>query len=413
MKSYLITYTSLALASGLLQAGPSQLVNEPFLAAIRAEAARAHPSAHAGKQKAIAAAQDVRTTRLWNDPMVGLGFMAADRMMRESDGDLSIGIEQVLPKPGLYAAELRKAEAMHRAELENSRTSTLSVGAEAARAAIELALADDSVALQQFQLTWLAAMVENARQMAADPMRSSADALRMETELAKETQTLNAARRSRDAFAQRLNLILGRSLDSPWPPLQLPTSPPPSPVAQAEIARIPFVNPKVRAMAEMVGAANAETRIADRERLPEVSVGVDTNLYSQGEFRSAFVGLKLTLPWFNEISNQAKVDAAKSRENAAGSEVEAMRREIAASVLTAATEAANAAAQARAYSGEIRDKARLAQQTIEAAWISSKAPLTDLLDSSRTLFGIQLEHHRQTAMQLAALEELRILVPNR
>jgi outer membrane protein TolC len=195
--------------------------------------------------------------------------------------------------------------------------------------------------------------------------------------------------------------------------MQLPTSPPPSPVAQAEIARIPFVNPKVRAMAEMVGAANAETRIADRERLPEVSVGVDTNIYSRGDFRSAFVGLKLTLPWFNDTSNQAKVDAAKSRENAAGSEVEAMRREIAASVLTAATEAANAAAQARAYSGEIHDKARMAQQTIEAAWISSKAPLTDLLDSSRTLFAIQLEHHRQTAIQLAALEELRILVPNR
>jgi hypothetical protein len=90
-----------------------------------------------------------------------------------------------------------------------------------------------------------------------------------------------------------------------------------------------------------------------------------------------------------------------------------MNREIATRVVTAATEAANAAAQARAYSGEINEKALQAKQAIEAAWISSKAPLTDLLDSSRTLFAIKLEQRRLTAMQLAALEELRTLVPSR
>ena len=121
----------------------------------------------------------------------------------------------------------------------------------------------------------------------------------------------------------------------------------------------------------------------------------------------------MSLPWFNDPSYQAKIDAAKSRELAAGRDVETMRREIAAMVLAAATEAANAAAQARAYSGEIHDKARQATQTIEAAWISSKAPLTDLLDSARMLFSIRLEQRRMIAMQLAALEELHTLVPNR
>jgi outer membrane protein, heavy metal efflux system len=93
--------------------------------------------------------------------------------------------------------------------------------------------------------------------------------------------------------------------------------------------------------------------------------------------------------------------------------VETMRREIAGMVMMAATEAANAAAQARAYSGEIHEKAVKATQTTEAAWISSKAPLTDLLDSARTLFAIRLEQRRMIAMQLAALEQLHTLVPNR
>jgi hypothetical protein len=121
----------------------------------------------------------------------------------------------------------------------------------------------------------------------------------------------------------------------------------------------------------------------------------------------------MSLPWFNDPSYQAKINAAKTRELAATQDVETMRREIAAMVLTAVTEAANAAAQARAYSGEIHENALTSSKSIEAAWISSKAPLTDLLDSARLLFSIRLEQRRMIAMQLAALEELQTLVPNR
>jgi outer membrane protein TolC len=414
MHSIFPILTGLAVAGSLLHAGETQLLNDGFLSRVRAEAARNHPSAVSGAHKAAAATQEARAVRLWNDPMVGLGFMAAEQMMRADDGDVMVGIEQALPKPGMFAAERRRMEAMGRAETENARTSSLAAGAEAARSAIELALADESITLQQAQITWLAAMTENARQMAADPMGSSTDALRMETELARESQMLDAARRSREGFARKLNVTLGRPLESPWPELKLPATPPPVPLAQAEIARIPHANPKVRAMREMAGAANAESRIADRERLPEIAVGIDTRLYSgTGDIRSTTFGVTMSLPWFNDPSYKAKIDAAKSREAAAGSDVETMRREIAAMVLTAATEAANAAAQARAFSGEIHEKAVKATQTTEAAWISSKAPLTDLLDSARALFAIRLEQRRMVAMQLAALEEIQTLVPDR
>jgi outer membrane protein TolC len=414
MNSYQHLLAGLAVAGSLLHAGESRLLNDGLLSGLRSEAARSHPSAVAGKYKAQAAAHEVRGVRLWNDPMIGVGFMGAKEMMRADDGDVMIGFEQALPKPGMFAAERAKMEAMHRAEIANSGNAALSAGAEAARAAIELALADESITLQQAQVDWMAAMVDNAKQMAADPMGSSTDALRMETELAKEQQMLDAARRSREGYARLLNITLGRPLDSPWPVLKLPASPPPVPVASAEVARIPHANPKVRSMKEMVSAANADARIADRERLPEVAVGVDTKLYSEtGDIRSTTLGVKLSLPWFNDPAYKAKIDAAKSRELAAASDVETMRREIAGMVTMAATEAANAAAQARAYSGEIHDKALKASQTTEAAWISSKAPLTDLLDSARTLYAIRLEQRRMIAMQLAALEQLHTLVPNR
>jgi len=414
MHSIHYLFAGLSVAGSLLHAAEPQLLNDGLLSKLRNEAARTHPSAIAGKHQAIAAAHDARAVRLWNDPMIGVGFMGAEEMMRMDDGDVMIGFEQALPKPGMFAAERAKMEAMQRAQIENSGGASLTAGAEAAKAAIELALADESITLQQAQIEWMSAMVENAKQMAADPMGNSTDALRMETELAKEKQMLDAARRSREGYARLLNITLGRPLESPWPVLKLPASPPPVPVATAEVARIPYSNPKVRSMKEMVSAANADTRIADRERLPEVAVGVDAQLYSDtGDIKSTTVGVKISLPWFNDSSYKAKIAAAKSRELAAASDVETMRREIASMVTMAATEAANAAAEARAYSGEIHEKALKATQTTEAAWISSKAPLSDLLDSARTLYSIRLEQRRMIAMQLAALEQLHTLVPNR
>ena len=145
-------------------------------------------------------------------------------------------------------------------EYARGLAAALTAGATAARDAIELALADESVALQQTQVKWLAAMAENARERAADPLGSGVDALRMETELAKEQQMLDSARRNRGAFAARLNLALGRPLDAPWPVLQLPAAPPPVPIALAEIARIAHANPKVRALREMAGAAGQDGR---------------------------------------------------------------------------------------------------------------------------------------------------------
>lgn len=403
----------LALAGGLLHAAQPQPLNDGLLSHLRLEASRRHPSVAAGKLRADAAAQDVRAVRLWDDPMVGLGLMAAQKSMRADLGDITVGVEQALPKPGMYDAKRRKAEALQRAELANSGAASLAAGLLAASDAIELALADESITLQQAQVTWLTAMAQNARQRAADPMGSGTDALRMDTELAKDTQMLEAARRNRDGLAQKLNLTLGRPLESAWPPLLLPATPPPVPLARAEIARIARANPRVRALTEMAAAASQETRIAERDRLPGVTLGIDANVYSGGDYRSTTLGVKMNLPWFNEPSYQAGIAAARSRQLAATIDVETLRREIAAEVLTNATEAANAAAEARAYSGEIFSKALLTSRSIEAAWISSKAPLTDLLDASRSLFAIRLAQRRFIAMQLAALEHLYALVPNR
>ncbi len=412
MKFSIHIITWLIVAGNLLHAQDARLLDQKLLSALRAEAAQSHPAAAAAKLRANAASQDVRAVRLWNDPMVGLSFMAAEGAKRRDDGDIIVGFEQTFPKPGLFAATREKAEASRRAEVETSRSSSLEVGALAAKNAIELALTDEAISLQASQLQWLRTMTENARQRAANPDSSSVEALRLESELARETQVFEAAKRTRASIAQKLNLSLGRSLESPWPALKLPASPPPVPVAASEIARISNANPKVRAMKETASAAKAETRITERERHPDVSVGVETATYSGGDFRSTTLGVKMTLPWLNDSSYTARTNAARIREKSAMADIETLRREIAGNVLSAVADAANAAAQASAYSGDVYARTLQATQTIEASWISSKSPLTDLLESQKMLFSIRLEQRRFIAMEQAALEELNLLVPH-
>lgn len=411
MKSIFSMLCGLGMATNLLVAEDAQLVDENFLVRLRAEASQHHPSAQSARLKASAAESDIRAIRLWDDPMVGLSLRAAERDMRRSDGDVRLSYEQPLPKPGIYSATQTKAESLSRAAGENSRMSLLRIAATAAKDVIELALMDESIILLDGQLQWLGKIAENAKQLSLNPNSNSIDSLRLESELARETQILAAARRSRESMAHRLNLRLGRPLETTWPALRLRTSPAPTPLANSEIARLSRVNPELRSLREMVTAASAEREIAQRSRAPQFSVGVDTDLYSGGDFRSASVGIKMSLPAFNRSAYLADIQAAQLREKAATKEVESARLEIAAEVLAASTAAANAAAQAAAYSGDIYQRSLAAAEAIENSWISSKSTLSDLLDAKRQLFSIRLEQRRFIAQQLAALEELNFLVP--
>lgn len=412
MKPFLFLSFFIAGTLAFSTAGEETHLSPSFLSSLRREAAANHPTARAANLRAEAMTRDFAAVRLWDDPMVGLSFMSAQREMRRDDGDIQLMAEQALPRPGLFQANRLKAEALRRAEFENASSSALEAGATAAKNAIELALADETITIQAQQIQWLRTLAENARERALTPGASGVEALRIDTELTRESQILEAAKRTRESLAQQLNLNLGRPLETPWPKLTLPASPSPVPVGVAETARISHANPKVRAMKETARAADAEIRITQSERKPGVAVGVETNLYSGGDYRSTMVGVKMSLPWFNEPSYTARTEAARIRRDAVAEDVETLRREIASQVLNLSAEAANAAAQARAYAGPIQTRTTEASRAIEAAWISSTATLSELLEANRMLFSVRLEQRRFIAMQQAALEDLQTLVPH-
>ena len=386
-------------------------VDAPFLDALRVEVRTNHPTLAAAQAKVHAAEAGVRAVRLWEDPMVGLGVMAAETMMRREDGDLMFSAEQALPRRKLY--EARKARAVAESSIlqAQTRTAALSLETRVAQTAIELALADEVIGVATNQVRWLESMAVNARQRLADPMANASEPLRMESELAQEQQRLDTSKRQRTRLVRELNILLGRPIDSEWTVLRLPDAAASTPPLTNELARLFQANPMLNAQFRMADAAKADIEAARRERSPIFSVGAESRVYSGGDFRETTVGAKMSLPWFNSSTYRASVDRARQQQTAAEREIEMLERDLRKQIVTALTDAENAERQAATFTEQVIPRAEKASEATQNAWVSSKAILSEVLESRRALLNARLEQRRAVAAQRAALETLRSIVP--
>lgn len=406
----LSAFACLALVSSGFAQAP-RLLDSFFLDTLRSEVSANHPSVAAAHARVLAAESGLRAVRLWQDPMAGLGFMAAEREMRKDDGDIMVGVEQMLPRRKLYEARKARAGAERAIFEAETRGATLTLETLVAQSAIELALVDETLAIEKNQLAWLESMAANAREKLKDPMANASEPLRLESEVAQERQKIDTTQRQRTRLARQLNILLGRDTDAAWPSLLLPESATLPPALADELARLYKVNPMLQALLNSADAAKSEIEVARRERSPIFSIGVESSVYSGGDFRQATVGAKMTLPWFNESRYRADTDRAIHQQVATEREFEALARWLRGEAVAAHTEAETSARQAKTILEEVIPRAGKAVESAQNAWISSKASILEVLDARRSLLNARLEERRSVAAYLGALEMLRSIVP--
>lgn len=391
--------------------GQTNVVNDEFLGRLRATVRAEHPSVAAAEARLRGADAAVKSVRLWEDPMVGAAFMAAEKEMRMDDGDVMFSVEQTLPRRKLYEAEKAKMRAEKSMAAAELLTMALKLETRAAQTAIELALADEIIAIDASQVNWLQQMVGNARERLKDPAGTASEALRMESELAMAEQKHQSHMLMRRRLARQLNILLGRAADESWEKLKLPESSASTPNLDDELVKIAAANPSLRGLAGAMEAARSEIEMARRESKPVFSVGVDTRIYSGGDFRESTIGAKMSIPLFNRGSYRARVERARDRHEAAEKEIAALERELRSMLVMAYTDAEDAARQAATFSREVIPRAEQAAESLQNAWISSKATLLETLDSRRSALNARLEERRFVAAHRAALETLRSIVP--
>jgi outer membrane protein TolC len=399
---------ALALSS---HAQTPRLLDATYLDALRAEVRTNHPSVAAAQARVLAANAGVRAVRLWEDPTANAGIMAANREFRSDNGDLIVGVEQMLPRRKLYDARKARAGAERAIFEAETRSAALMLETLVAQSVIELALVDEMLGIQTNQLAWLESMAANAREKLKDPMANASEPLRIESEVAQERQKIDNTRRQRTRLVRQLNILLGRETDDAWPVLRLPDSATLTPALAEELSRLYQVNPTLQALLNTAEAAKSDIEVAKRERSPIFSLGVESSVYSGGDFRQATVGAKMTLPWFNNSVYRANTDRAIQQQAAAEKEAEALARRLRGEAVAAHTEAETSARQAKTFSEEVIPRATKAVESTQNAWISSKASILEVLDARRSLLNSRLEERRSVAAHRAALEMLRSIVP--
>lgn len=408
------TLVGFAVLASLVTASAAEaprLLDALFLDRLRAEVRTNHPTVAAAQARVQAAQAETGAVRLWEDPMVGLAGMAADRDMRRDDGDIMFSAEQALPRRKLYAARKARAAAERSVMQAEAQTAAINLETMVAQTAIELALADEVVAIGTNQVRWLESMAANAVERLKDPMGNASEPLRVESELAQERQKVDASGRQRVRLERQLNILLGRRLDEPWPVLRLPDSAAQTPRLADELQRLFGANPMLVAQFRTADAARADIEVARRERSPRFSVGVESRVYSGGDFRETTVGAKMTLPWFNQGVYRANVDRARQQQFAVEREVEALERRLRSAAVAAHTDAENAAHQATTFSEQVIPRTEKAAEATQNAWVGSKATLFEVIDARRALLNAHLEQRRLVAAHGAALETLRSLIP--
>jgi outer membrane protein TolC len=399
---------ALALSS---HAQTPRLLDATYLDALRAEVRTNHPSVAAAQARVLAANAGVRAVRLWEDPTANAGIMAANREFRSDNGDLIVGVEQMLPRRKLYDARKARAGAERAIFEAETRSAALMLETLVAQSVIELALVDEMLGIQTNQLAWLESMAANAREKLKDPMANASEPLRIESEVAQERQKIDNTRRQRTRLVRQLNILLGRETDDAWPVLRLPDSATLTPALAEELSRLYQVNPTLQALLSTAEAAKSDIEVAKRERSPIFSLGVESSVYSGGDFRQATVGAKMTLPWFNNSVYRANTERALRQQAAAEKDAEALARRLRGEAVAAHTEAETSARQAKTFSEEVIPRASKAVESTQNAWISSKASILEVLDARRALLNSRLEERRSVAAHRAALEVLRSIVP--
>lgn len=387
----------------------SVLVTSEYISRLGEELRTNSPSLAAASARTNAAARSVAAVRTWEDPMAKAGYMFSDdpRMMRADDGDLLYGVEQKLPLWGKPQAMRRMAQAELGVAMADGDLRFETQRSELAKALFRAALVSETVTIDELDLAWVEKMRDAADARYRSGGGSLNEVLRLQNERARRADQLVTTRAQLRQEEFTLNRLLNRAPDSAWPRLTLPSVAAPVVYSEKLVKLARDYEPRLRKMRGEVRVAEAAVDKARRERLPEVSVGVDTrNDSSNGNWRQTELMVSFSLPWLNRGRYRADVAREEARRQAAELDVTDMELAVREEVhgLTVKIDAARR--EALLYRDEILPRSEQALGAAQSAWQNGNGMFLDVLEARRMLLEARLMSARAVAEQWQMLSEL-------
>lgn len=396
-----------------MAAGTNVISLSPSVLAAFFEEARTNNSGLRVAEARVTASQlGVATVRSWDDPKFTLGgVLSGPRRGRiDEDGDSTYGVEQKLPlwnRPRL-SRDILVAESQTQASEAAFREAQLR--RDLTKGLLRIALVYRTTAFITNDLAWLDTLIALGEEKFRAGMGSHTDLLQMQNEKSKRTDALRSEQSRLRTEQATLNRLLGRELQTPWPPIELPRLAPPIAYSPALAAYAATHELRLKVLRQGKFQAEAVTRLTETMRRPDVSLGIQGRQYSgDGGFREGMFTVSLNLPWWNAPKYRADLrrDEAKVRT------VEAEMADYELSVreevlrLTLATDAAYR--EAVLYRDEILQRTQQAVASFLITWEGNRGALRDILDARRAFLEAQLVQDRAIVEQHQVLAELAAL----
>ena len=385
------------------------VITSDFVAQLMDEAQTNNPGQLAADSRAKAAAANVGSIRVWDDPMFMFGgsVFSPRGMDPAMMGDLTYGIQQKLPLWGMPKLNRQMARAEMSASEAEAGYHLQQLRRDIAKQLFETALAEQVVDIDEQDLLWFKTTASAVDAKYRAGQTGAGDSLQIQNEVALRNDQLQTDRLelSHDHFV--LNRLLNRKMDSPWPPLLLPPIAAPVPFSEKLLALAMNNEPQLKVMDRQIEQAKTAAELAHRRRLPDISVGIQGNQYhGDGGFRSGMFTLSFPLPWGNSGKYRKDYEREKDNEKAAeeGRDDQMLTTHEMVHHMTIGLDAARR--QALLYQNEISVRATQALADKLAAWESGHVALREVLDARRDALDAELMAARATVDQYQMLAEL-------
>ena len=389
------------------------------------ELRKANPRIQAAEALARAARSRISAAGLPPDPQVQFGWMNYELPTlkpMEVLGMKQLQVMQMLPLGGKLGLSRRIARERATAQSERAQDAWWEVRALAAMPFYELYRADQSLVVMRETLRLLGDIREVADVMYRVGSGNQADVLRAQVEIARMTEDTLRMQAMRSGMAARLNAILDRpqlaSVESPAMPAFPKAIPSLDSLEQLAYA----ARPMLRAGAADLSAAESMERLARKELLPDLQLGVQYAQRSKalgaggmsggsvsGTERMGSLMIGASVPVFAR-SRQLKLrEEAAAMRQMATSDLAEMRANTRGALGERSADLVRARRLAELYRNTIIPQSRAAVSSAFAAYRVGKVDFLTLLDDQMTVNKYRQELVALEAEEGRAWAELEML----
>ena len=381
-------------------------------AQIQAYADRArsrNPGVKAREAEAAAVRHAASSIKTWEDPMLKLSGTqsSSDGPILREDGDLGYGLEQKLPLFGKARARIAAAEQEWKSADLAVEYQVQILRREIAKALFRVALESERIGLVSDDIGQLDLWLAIAERRHAAGTGGQIELLRLRTERSKARELLTTRQAELSHEEATLNGLLSQDVETQLPRYALPPISQALPYSRALADLAVRFEPKLRIMHQQTAAAEARVEMARRERLPEVSVGIDGRQYSRdGGFREGTFTVGLTLPWLNRQRYRHDILRARSDVEATRFDTADYQLKVREEIHLLCVKIDTARREALLYQDEILPRAEAMIGSASGTWSAGLNSFNDLIEGRRLRTEARLMRTQAVGEQYQMLAEL-------